>query len=238
VSYKIIGTIFLISTLINQAYLPALVKTFSAKYVASRETVDIFSRSLRSVFFWSIPITFGAMMLADRIILFVFGPEYMAGVNAFRILIWNCIIYFLSSAMTNLIYAGRKQKKAMVIFFLGAAANTIFNIFMIPMFGIEGAALTTVLAEIVVLAGIYILARKIAPIKIFGNLLTPLLAGIVMAGSLFFIKAESLIITIAIGSVVYFGTYFLLLKFSQSWGGEQILAAAETGNESLPKESP
>ena len=95
VSYKIIGTIFILSALINQAYLPSLIQSAEKDKTALR---DIFGVAVKSVFFWSLPITFGGLFLAERIILFIFGPEYLAGVPAFRILIWNCIIFFLSAA--------------------------------------------------------------------------------------------------------------------------------------------
>jgi O-antigen/teichoic acid export membrane protein len=212
VSYKIIGTCFILSTLINQAYFPALVKSFSQKFTASHETAEIFSRSLRSIFFWSIPITLGGLVLADRLIPFVFGTEYITAIGAFKILIWNVVIYFLSSSMINLLYAGRQQRKAMVIFFSGAAANMVLNIFMIPMYGIEGAALTTLIAEIVVLVGIYFLAKKITPIRIFHNLFTALTAGLIMTASLFIIRLDSLILMIAAGGGVYLLSYFLLIK--------------------------
>jgi O-antigen/teichoic acid export membrane protein len=234
-SYKIIGTLFILSTLINQAYFPPLIE----HGIADRQKLkEIFNKSIGSVFFWSIPITFGALMLAERIVLFVFGPDYLPGVNAFKILIWNCIIFFLSSAMTNLIYALKKQKSAMKIFFFGAAANTAFNIFMIPVFGIEGAALTTVLAEFVVLIGIYLLARKIIPIEIISNLWRPLIAGLVMAGSLSVISTDSLFIVIAIGALIYFGVYFFLSKVFPQTPLKFQTATAKTTSSSLPEEIP
>ncbi len=239
VSYKIIGTIFILSTLINQSYLPALVKSIGEKREhMSAATGEIFSRAIRSVFFWSIPITAGGLLLAERIILFVFGNEYLAGVNAFRILIFNCLIFFLSSAITNFLYACRKQKSTMKIFFFGAAANVAFNIFMIPAYGIEGAAATTILAELVVLMGIYLLARKIIRLNIFAHAWIPLLASLVMGGSLYFIKAESLILTVLIGGAVYMGAYYLLFALLKPGTNGLQIGTSETGNESLPRDLP
>ena len=211
VSYKIIGTIFILATLINQAYLPTLMDAVAKN---KPDLHVIFNKAVKSVLFWSIPITMGGMMLGERIITFIFGNEYLAGVAAFKILIWNCVIFFLSSAMTSLLYAAKKQKSAMKIFFFGAAANIIFNVFMIPIFGIVGAALTTVLAEIVVLAGIYLLARKITPVKLAANAWQPLVAALIMVGALSLVTFNSLILTIAIGGLIYFGAYFLLSRLT------------------------
>jgi len=212
-SYKIIGTIFLLSALINQAYFPPLIDS-AAKH--KPDLPDIFNKSIQSALFWSIPITFGGMLLAERIVLFIFGPDYLPGVPAFKILIVNCVIFFLSSAMTSLLYAIKKQKQTVKIFFYGALANTVLNLFMIPYFGIEGAALTTVLAEIVVLFGIYLLARRIAPVKLISALWQPFLCATVMCIVLSLFTINSLIITIGIGGLVYFGSFFLLSRLTAS----------------------
>lgn len=230
VSYKIIGTLFILATLINQVYLPSLIEIGQKN---RQKLSEIFNKSLQSVFFWSIPITFGALMLSERIILFVFGSEYINAVPAFKILIWNCLIYFISSAMSNLLYALRQQKKAAAIFFVGAAINTILNFFIIPKYGIEGAAATTILAELVVLIGIYLSARQFVQIRIFSNMVVPLVSGLIMVFSLVFIKTDSLFITIAIGALIYFGTYFGIARLP-------ILNKLEfnTSQETLPKDLP
>jgi len=214
VSYKITGTIFILATLINQAYLPSLIHAIR-KQDGSLE--KIFGNSLKSIFFWSVPIAAGGMILGERIIQYVFGNDYLPGVPAFRILVWNCVIYFLSSAMTNLLYAARQQKKAVKIFFFGALANTVANIFMIPLYGIIGAALTTVLAELVVLVGQYVLARKIVKIRLFRDTWQALVAVAIMSVFLPFVSNDSLIIVVVAGLLVYLGGYLLCqIIFSRS----------------------
>jgi O-antigen/teichoic acid export membrane protein len=226
VSYKIIGTLFILATIINQAYLPKLIETHAggadnavrggaaggSAAGGSAALSTVFNRALKSIFFWSLPITFGGIILGERIIPFVFGDDYLAGIPTFRILMLNCIIFFLSSAMVNLLYALKKQKSAMKIFFLGALANCVFNIFMIPLFGIEGAAATTVLAETVVLIGIYLLTRKIVRFRVAAGLWRPLLASIGLCAALYFTHFESLLLTIGIGATAYFACYFALSR--------------------------
>lgn len=211
VSYKITGTIFILATLINQAYLPTLINTHANE---PKQLGNIFNNALKAIFFWSIPITFGGFILAERIILFIFGQDYINSIGPFKILIWNCLIFFFSSALTNLLYALKEQKKVMKIFFAGAVVNTILNIFIIPRYGIEGAAITTILAEIVVLFGTYLIAKKFTQIHIFKNLLPALISSAIMAASLILIKIDSLIITIGIGGLIYFGCYFMLTKIN------------------------
>jgi O-antigen/teichoic acid export membrane protein len=206
ISYKITGTIFILATLINQAYLPSLIHAIR-KNDGSLE--KIFGKALKSIFFWSAPITAGGIILGEKIIQYVFGDAYLEGVPAFRVLIVNCVIYFLSSAMTNLLYASRQQKKPIKIFFFGALANTIANLFMIPLYSIIGAALTTVLAELVVLIGQYSIARKIVKIRLLTNIWQTIVAASVMSAVLPFISNNNLFLALIAGTVVYLGIYQL-----------------------------
>ena len=211
-SYKIIGTIFILGTLINQAYFPSLIKTFQE---APEKLSKIYEKSLKSSLFWSIPSSLGGFILAERIILFVYGKDYIDGIMPFKILIFNCIIYFVSSSMTNLLYATKDQKKIMWIFFCGAAFNTISNLLIIPWYGINGAAATTLLAEIIVLIGISNEAKKRAEIRLLELSMKPLMSGAIMSIVLLNTHFESILITVALGGGVYMGSYFVLEKIQQ-----------------------
>lgn len=204
-AYKIIGTLFILAIIINQAYFPSLIEQIQK---GKQQFQEIFHANFSTMFFWSLPITIGGLLLADRIILFIFGSEYMTGAPAFKILIWNTIIFFTSSALINVLYAHKKQRTVMKIFFIGAFINVVLNILVIPTYGIEGAALTTIAAELIVFIGIYFQARKHIQIPLFSTLIKPCIAAAIMAGILSMIFIESLILTVGIGALTYFGVYF------------------------------
>ena len=230
-SYKIIGTLFILSSIINQAYFPSLIESH---HQDKDKLQHIFDKTLKSVFFWSIPISIGGAMLSERIILFIFGPEYTGAIAVFTILIWNCIIYFASSAMTTLLYALGKQRETLKVFFIGAAVNTALNLYIIPKYGIEGAAITTLAAESAVLIGIYLLVKNHIKVKIIKHIWMPLVSAAFMALALSYINIErmaavlttinlvkplfgifeSLILTVAFGGAVYFIVYFGLKQTS------------------------
>ncbi len=205
--YKITGTLFIISALINQAYFPSLIIT---KAQDEKHLSHVFEKAVQYMLFWSLPITFGAFLLSDKIILFVFGDKYIGSIPVFNILIWTCILYFLSSALVSLLFALKQQKKTVKIFFLGALLNTVSNIYIIPLYGIVGAAGTTIITEIIVLIGIYILARKSLKFKILKHIVNPAIATFAMSIIVSFINLESLALTITIGATTYFGTYFII----------------------------
>ncbi len=206
ISYKIIGTLFIIPTLINQAYLPSLIQASDHP----KHLNEIFNESLKNIFFWGIPISIGGFLLAERIIIFVYGNDFIMGTNTFKILIWNCVIYFFSYTVTNLLYATRQQRKTIGVFFAGALFNTVSNIYIIPLYGIEGAAATTIIAELIVLVGMTVIAHSSTKIKLFASSWQSIASSAVMAVFIIFFKIDNLILTVTGGALIYFGTYFAL----------------------------
>jgi O-antigen/teichoic acid export membrane protein len=213
VSYKIIGSLFILAQLINQSYFPALI----AQKKAKQEMLEqIFNSNIKTILFWSIPMTAGGTVLASNIIFTIFGPNYMAGVPAFKILIWNCILYFLGTSISTLIYALGKQKNIVKAFMWGAIANTALNIVIIPYFGIEGAAMTTVLAEFIVLTTMFLEVRKITTVKIqiLKNAIIPTISSLIMVGGLLLLQKvdNSLFILVPFGAALYFLSTAILRK--------------------------
>ena len=92
--------------------------------------------------------------------------------------------------VTNIVVAGlfyeRKVAQLSYVYYAVASIKTGANLMIIPMFGIVGAAVTTLLAGAMIPAGIYTLARKYFSFAIdwkrlmllFANLLPPLVYGL------------------------------------------------------------
>ncbi|MCC7197622.1 polysaccharide biosynthesis C-terminal domain-containing protein, partial [Candidatus Peregrinibacteria bacterium] len=107
-----------------------------------------------------------------------------------------------------------KQRQTLKVFFIGAVVNTALNLYIIPIYGIEGAALTTLAAESAVLIGIYLLVKKHIPVRILKHIWIPLISAAFMAIALADINFESLILTVTLGASIYFIVYFGLQQTS------------------------
>ncbi|MCZ6679197.1 MAG: polysaccharide biosynthesis C-terminal domain-containing protein, partial [Candidatus Poribacteria bacterium] len=116
---------------------------------------------------------------------------------------------FISIAFAHPLLAWNQQNTYMKIIAGGAITNVLFNVLLIPKFGIVGASVSTVLAEVAVFSAAYFQIRKIVPISVFGYLTKPLFASILMLGivsvSQVYIKNLFLLMPLAVCS------YFLAL---------------------------
>ena len=117
------------------------------------------------------PCIIGLFLLSKEIVCLVGGQAFYTGHSALRILcfalgfaVFGC---FYSNAV---LVVNRKEKYFFYATILSAAVNIVLNIIMIPYFGIDGAALTTVFAEFLVLVICRYYSRKNIQIHDDGNL--------------------------------------------------------------------
>ena len=108
-------------------------------------------KTLVIVFGVQLLVTIVCFCFAKAFILLLGGGAYLGAVPAFRILLLSLIPIGLSNILGGqvLIPAG-KEKRLLSAELAGAVFNFAANLFVIPRFSIEGAAVTTVLSEAIV----------------------------------------------------------------------------------------
>ena len=89
-----------------------------------------------------------AITLFAPIIVRMYGEAYIPATNALRIVIWYTTFSYMGPVRNIWLLAEEKQKYLWMINLFGALANIIMNYIFIPLWGIEGAALTALLTQI------------------------------------------------------------------------------------------
>lgn len=79
----------------------------------------------------------------------LYGEEFIASVPMLNIAIWYTLFSYIGSVRTLWILAEEKQKFLWIISFFGMIANVLLNAVLISWFGGEGAALATVITQII-----------------------------------------------------------------------------------------
>ena len=79
-----------------------------------------------------------------------FGAAYAHAILSFRILITSGLVVFPSSLIGHAIFAYGEQKQFTIFALTSAFLNVGLNFAFIPIFGIEGAALSTIFTQLVV----------------------------------------------------------------------------------------
>lgn len=157
----------------------ALIQSISPiLYNAAEKDRTFYLRRLRqsyAVLFWmnaAYSIFVGAF--AHWIILLLYGKDYLAGTAALRIVVWY---YGLSTMSTlNQVYLANDGKNKYINLFciVGLVTDVVLNFALIPIMGINGAAIATLITHIViqiVMPYAFKETRKIAVCIIRGALL-------------------------------------------------------------------
>ncbi|CAD6491157.1 MAG: putative flippase AglR [Candidatus Argoarchaeum ethanivorans] len=186
--------------------------------------LELVEESLSRAFTYSlilaVPVIAGGVLLGDRLLYFLYGAEFARGYTALTILLIVQIINIFMFFFTSYISALDRIKDLFKVTIVAAAANVVLNIILIPMIGIEGAAVATLLTMILnaVLAR-RVLSRMITIRVEYDSLWNILKASFVMS---LFVGSYRLLIPlstvwltlapVALGGVVY---GFLILKFDK-----------------------
>ena len=107
------------------------------------------SRLYAIVIWMSILQSVGFTLLAKPMIWILYGSEYLAAVPVLRILVWNTAFSYMGSVRNIWILGEGKHDQLWRINLAGAIVNVLLNAVMIPLWGACGAALASVLTQIV-----------------------------------------------------------------------------------------
>jgi glycosyltransferase involved in cell wall biosynthesis/O-antigen/teichoic acid export membrane protein len=104
---------------------------------------------------------------SGRLMVAAYGEAFRPGASALSILGWCLWPAFGSGLLTHWLIARGRQVRVAGIALAAVLANLALNCFMIPLFGIRGAAMASVVAEVCVLLGASIWLRDVSGIAGF-----------------------------------------------------------------------
>lgn len=100
-------------------------------------------------------------VFAPFIIKILYGAAYAPSVTALQIVVWYTTFSYLGSARSIWILAESKQKYLWFIHLLGVFANVGLNFALIPLYGINGAAVASVITQFFINIGTGWIVRPI-----------------------------------------------------------------------------
>lgn len=102
-----------------------------------------------AVIWLCIGVSIIVVLLAEPAILVLYGREYLGSVSALRIAIWYETFAVIGTARGIWILCENKNRYVKYYLFIGAVVNFILNLLLIPILGINGAALATLITQII-----------------------------------------------------------------------------------------
>ncbi len=94
---------------------------------------------------------------ADMIFQLFFGDKYDDSIPVFKVLVWYLAIVFIYGTISNSLVAKNKVVFLVYLNLFMIVLNVLLNFFLIPVYGAKGAAIATIICEVLILvsAGIY-----------------------------------------------------------------------------------
>lgn len=120
-----------------------LLPTFSERFQVTKNSELFLNEIFSLILFISIPSIIFIFYFSEPILYFLMGAEYIAGSNVLFITSFELLFYSGYTLFSIQIVASEKTFKLAIGLGITALINVCFNIILIPIFGIEGAAIAT-----------------------------------------------------------------------------------------------
>jgi len=126
---------------------------FPAIINAKKDNEDLYYSRLQKLYdlmaWMGIVIAILMTFLSDWIVDLLYGAAYSQASSVLMIHIWTAIFVFLGVASSNWFVAENLQKYAFYRTLAGAIVNIILNFILIPIYSIYGAAVATLISQII-----------------------------------------------------------------------------------------
>jgi O-antigen/teichoic acid export membrane protein len=176
-AYRILLAATIPAQIVVIAFLPTLSNSFGDRHSMSAQGHTL----ARVLFGLGLPIGVAGILLAPDLIA-IFGSQYAAASTAFAILMVQGGLYYVNQLYGQALIAWNEQRRLLAALGAGAIVNVILNLLLIPRYGIEGAAIATVLAEIAIIGTLLIIFHGLS-LRIYSrDLVRSLLFALVAIG--------------------------------------------------------
>jgi len=209
--YNAAHRIIIIATIpagiIASSFYPVLSKAFKE----TKEKVQkIWNYQMEIMILLAIPLMVGGIVLAPKIINYIFDASFNPSILAFQILILMTGIIFFYTTFQWILVISDQQKKLFWAVLSGAIINIILNLILIPKFSLYGAAVATVITHLSIFFLLVRFTLKFTTINPFNlKLLLSFIGAILCTIPMYFVIIQpqifylNVILTILIGIVIY-----------------------------------
>ena len=219
-AHQIQKTILMVINTITLVLIPRLTQHYNNGRID--EYNDLLGRALTIVILLSFPMVIGVMFVSDAAVVWLYGEEYIVSSMILKILSLAVIVSPIGYLLGSRVCLVTNNEKYMPIAVgAGALVNIGLNIWFINLWGEEGAAIASVVSEVVVVVVYLIFSYKLFKIKIdWFNYLKIFIGLVVMTGYLLLIHflVNPLVLKISLeiaGAIVlYFGLLLVLRESS------------------------
>lgn len=191
---KVVGLVLTLATAISEIFLPRI----SYLYETDRGRFNgLVSLGFKIVLFFALPLTVGTMLVADDLVVVMFGEPFAPAALTIQLLSPLVLIKGLGDIVSyQVIISSGQESKLVAAYLLAALVNILLNLLMIPLFAQNGAAVSSVITELVVNAVLLRYSLRIVDLTLDHRFMV----NVVLATAL--MSAPMLVANALVGSVV------------------------------------
>ena len=211
-TYKLISVLTIFYSVYTAVIFPVMIKFFKND---EKMLLISFEKSIKYLMLIIIPLAVATVVYSTDIIHFIYGHEYDASSSVLSILIWTVCLLFISGAANTLLNASHKEVTVTKIYAMAAIFNIVLNLFMIPYLSYNGAAITTVLSDVlIVILQAYVIYRLgHRPNKKLYYDLLKIIAGSAVLGIALYLLNLNMWVALPVGIIIYFAVMYLIRFF-------------------------
>jgi stage V sporulation protein B len=159
-----------------------------------------------------LPLTIIIFVLAEPIVVGIYSVAFQGAVMPLQILIVGTFLLMFGRTLSSLLIGIGKAKLSGTLLAVAATQYLVSLFFFVPLFGLDGAAISLTLTGVTSLILIPIFIRRHLKVEVFSGLHKILFSGAILAAILFIIPKTNFLIVIP-GTVAGLAIYVLLLYY-------------------------
>lgn len=146
--YSLAASISTMWTFLLSAIIDSLKPTIMRYHNENRIYYEMTNRRLYAiVFYLSLFASLGIAVIAPVFISILYGEEYLSAVAPLRIVVWYVAFSYLGVARDSWVVCEGKQKYLKYLYLGSALLNVVLNFILIPIIGVCGASLASLLTQ-------------------------------------------------------------------------------------------
>jgi len=197
----------------------------------ANDRIDDLRGTYSSVTKWIFSLVFPGFLLmvlfSERILMILFGDAYVSGSIALGILAFGVLINAMVGPASLVITAYGRTKIILWCSFCGASVNVILNLFLIPIYVINGAAIATGFSLALTSILHLIFAYRIGGVQPFRwSYVKPLFASVVAVALVYLVVQYVIgvsVISLVVMLFVFVLLYFILLLLIKGFDEEDLV---------------
>ncbi|MDD2339403.1 MAG: flippase [Methanosarcina sp.] len=195
---------------------------------------NAFAKGITYSLMLAVPVFVGGILLGDKMLYFFYGESFAQGTQTFYILLVVQLVNVFMFLQTMYLNALNRPKESFKVTAVAAAANIALDFMLIPVLGILGAAVATLITMILNSFLAYIILKRIINLKlefqeIRNVVIASLLMGLGVGCYRILVPLSNIwltLIPVILGSVLYI---LLLLKLDTNIRDEVIQIGKQIG---------